>query len=291
MRKNGCPQDEVVFSTIISAYGKVGLYDEAEDIFKEIRDVGLLSDVKTYTAMANVLTKAGKYAEALELFEEVLTKDLPMSQFAWNTFLHCCVREGNVPKASGVFRSMQQEGLANIVAYSNMVCLYSRLGQHEELEQIVSQMHAHNVQPDVEFYGTLINYYCESGRMDEAEAAVVEMEMVGILPNQHIKTMLIQAFGKLDRVKDAESVFQSMEKVDAVARGAMCELYRSSGREDEAISVVTGENSDCESQNQLVLKFAKSGMRQCCGWCPPVYRKPSTNCCSENWKPNIQLQQ
>lgn len=55
-------------------YGKVGLYEEVEKIFKEMDMLGFLFYEKSYMFMVKVRVEVGWYVEVLKFFDVMVEK-------------------------------------------------------------------------------------------------------------------------------------------------------------------------------------------------------------------------
>lgn len=92
----GCIFDEVVYCFIINMYGKVGLYEEVEKVFKEMVELGFLFYEKIYIFMVKVRVDVGWYEEVLKIFNLMVEKGVFMIWMVWNIFLYCFVGVGDV---------------------------------------------------------------------------------------------------------------------------------------------------------------------------------------------------
>ena len=63
--------DKFTFTALLWACGYAGKWEEAEEVFGQMKRIGCCPDGVTYTTWINTLERNGKWEEALEVFENM----------------------------------------------------------------------------------------------------------------------------------------------------------------------------------------------------------------------------
>ncbi|XP_024519897.1 pentatricopeptide repeat-containing protein At5g27270 [Selaginella moellendorffii] len=265
MQMKRCPVDEVVYTSVISIYGKAGLYDEAEKLFQEMNELRLLVDVKTFSVMANVRLKAGKYNEAVQVMEELLAKGLNLDDMAWKTLLHCYVKAGNVERATKTFKTLVESGIADLMAYNDVLSLYAEFDMLEDAKLLFQQLKSSSIQPDQVWFGTMVKLYCNANMVAAAEEVLRQMREKGFTPDHITQGILINAYGEANRIEEAAGLLEASAKEDeseaaAISRIYLCLKFRLFDKATLLLHrVLESFTLDSAAYNQLTINFLKAG--------------------------------
>eukprot|EP00850_Spirogloea_muscicola_P019729 SM000197S05472 [mRNA] locus=s197:101492:105251:- [translate_table: standard] len=166
----------VTYNTIIDACGKLGLYQQAETLAKEMNVYGMSCDTITYTALIDAYGKGG---------------------------LH--------ERAEATFLSMQAEGIhRDVLTYTALIAAYGKVGLHDKADTLFQDMLAHGIEPNQVTYLALIDSCGKFGLHQRAEVIFQEMQGRGCDPNVYTFSALLDAYGKSSLYKEAAHVFEQM---------------------------------------------------------------------------------
>ncbi|XXG85039.1 hypothetical protein AAC387_Pa11g0207 [Persea americana] len=74
MISNKIGPDNVVYTTLIDGFCKIGNLPDAFRLMDEMKSLGLFPDTITYTALIGGLCQSGKIDEAVRIFQEMVLR-------------------------------------------------------------------------------------------------------------------------------------------------------------------------------------------------------------------------
>ncbi|KAG2410077.1 Pentatricopeptide repeat-containing protein [Vigna angularis] len=106
--------NRVVYNTLVSAFCKEELNDEAEKLVERMSEVGLLPDVVTFNSRISALCRAGKVLEASRIFRDMqmdVELGLPRPNVVtYNLMLKGFCKHGMIEGARGLVDTMKKAG-------------------------------------------------------------------------------------------------------------------------------------------------------------------------------------
>nr|AKH05172.1 chlororespiratory reduction 21 [Pelargonium transvaalense] len=236
----GFEVDNFLGSSILNFYVKVGLYEEAELVFRSVSQ----KDVVTWNVLISGFVRNGRFQEALDLcrlmraenmrFDSVtLTSILSLCADTRNMKLgkegHCyCIRnnlESDLAVASSTINMYAKCNRMNsaiqifnsttkrdLVLWNSLLAAYAELGLSGEALKLFYKMQLDGVPPNVISYNSLIWGFLRNGQVDEAKDMFSQMQSLDILPNLITWTTLISGLTQNGFGYDAILVFQQMQE-------------------------------------------------------------------------------
>merc|ERR1719384_1518450 len=115
-------------------------------------------------------------------------------------------------RALELYRRMQAEDVqATAVTFNSVLDIMVRqLADPARLEEIVEDMRAASVAPDVATYSILIKANCNAGRVESAIALFRQLRSHGMAFDEVAFNTLLLACSKADRLSDAEELLAEM---------------------------------------------------------------------------------
>lgn len=205
---NKMPQRNVVsWNSMVSSYVQQGNFQEAVDLFIEMRSEGVTPDGYTFvsvlsacshlgdlefgkwihyliedfsqlgviagTALIEMYAKCGDINRAFILFIKIGIKDV----FCWNVMLKSLALHGKSHDAIKLFSLMQKEGLKpNDFTFLGALFACSHGGMVEEGQSIFDNMEKeYGISPTIEHFGCVIDLLSRNGRLEEALQLVDKM--------------------------------------------------------------------------------------------------------------------
>lgn len=144
--------------------------------------------------------------------------------------LNCYVRQQNVDKSLSHFHKMKEMGYASSsLAYNNIMCLYTNIGQHERVPGVLDEMKEANVAPDNYSYRICVN-----------------------------------AFGVMSDLERIGEILSDMETVDWNTYAVAAKFYIDGGDRGKAVELLRLsedrlEGKDGEGYNHLITLYARLG--------------------------------
>uniref|UniRef100_A0A3B6FSE8 DYW domain-containing protein n=1 Tax=Triticum aestivum TaxID=4565 RepID=A0A3B6FSE8_WHEAT len=172
----------VAWSSMIGGYSRVGMVNEALDLFRDMQAAGVNPDEVTMVSVISACAKAG----ALDLGRWVhafidrkgITVDLELSTALIDMYAKC----GLIERARLVFDAMVERdtkawsamivGLAMHGLAEDALAIFSRMLQ---LKRYWSTMQEMGIKASMENYGCMVDLLCRSGLLDEAYSFVTSI--------------------------------------------------------------------------------------------------------------------
>ncbi|KAK9130054.1 hypothetical protein Sjap_010541 [Stephania japonica] len=200
----GFGADVLLKTTLVDGYSKIGVLDDACQVFDEMpkRDVaswnaliaglaqgsrpgdalGLFKRMRAEGVMANevcnalidMYAKCGSVSKARRVFD---TMRCGRSIVTWNTMIMGLGMHGHGVSAVELFYEMSRTASVrpDAVSYLAVLCACNHAGLVEDGLYLFKSMEGSGVTPNVKHYGSVIDLLGRSGRIDEAYYIIVSM--------------------------------------------------------------------------------------------------------------------
>lgn len=112
MKTNGWPMDFILYNTLLSMCADLGLEEEAETLFDDMRkSEHCRLDSWSYTAMLDIYGSVGNAEKAMALFEEMSEVGIELSVMGCTCLVQCFGRAKRIDDLVKVFESSVQRGV------------------------------------------------------------------------------------------------------------------------------------------------------------------------------------
>lgn len=139
MRANSWPADFILYNTLLSMCADLGLEEEAEKLFKDMKKSGgCRPDSWSYTAMINIYGSLGKAERALELFEEMIANGVEPNVMGCTCLIQCLAKAGRVGDAVRVFETSLARGIKPDDRLCGCLLSVVALCEPEEMESVLA---------------------------------------------------------------------------------------------------------------------------------------------------------
>ncbi|KAF8406998.1 hypothetical protein HHK36_006119 [Tetracentron sinense] len=238
---SGLELDNILGSSLINFYSKVGSVEDAELVFSRMVE----KDVVTWNLLISCYVQNKQIEKALDLCCEMRSKNLRFDLVTLSSLLstsadssniklgkaaHCyCIRnnlESDVVVASSivdmytkceridyarqVFNTTVQR---DIVSWNTLIAAYADLGMSGEALKFFYQMQLEGVPPNVVSWNSVILGFLRNGQVNEAIEMFSEMQSIGVQPNLITWTTLISGLSQNGYGYEAILLFQQMQEV------------------------------------------------------------------------------
>nr|XP_043614414.1 putative pentatricopeptide repeat-containing protein At2g01510 [Erigeron canadensis]XP_043614415.1 putative pentatricopeptide repeat-containing protein At2g01510 [Erigeron canadensis] len=261
----------VPWTAIISAYVQKGNYDEALQLFKQMRQahvygdqatfvstlkasanltslslgkqlhsamvtVGCLSNVYCGSSLVDMYAKCGHIKEAIHVFKEMPSRNI----VSWNAMISAYAQEGDGEATLRTFEELIKSGLhPDSVTFLGVFAACSHCGLIEEgLAHFKSMTQRYKIAVRREHYASMVDLLCRCGQFSEAEKLMDEMpfEPDEIMLSSVMRSCRVhknQDFAK--RVADA--LFNMEVLRDAAPYVNMANIYAEAGQWEDVSKV------------------------------------------------------
>ncbi|MED6114742.1 hypothetical protein PIB30_083475 [Stylosanthes scabra] len=258
--KMGYENHEYVLSSLVMAYSRNGLINEALSFVKEISNSLPL-------VPSNII--AGIYNRTCQYFETVKFLSLLESPdtVSWNLVISACARSNNYNEVLELFNHMHSAGIQpDNYTFMSIICVctkHCRLDLGSSLHGLIMKTNLYNW--DTYLCNALIDMYGKCGSIDGSVKVFEEMTDKNIIT----WTALITAFGLSGYAHEALKRFKIMEsfglKPDALALRAVLSACRYGGLVSKAMEIFKqmgtgyGIQPELDHYHCIVDLLAKSG--------------------------------
>ncbi|KAL6539817.1 hypothetical protein OROHE_011588 [Orobanche hederae] len=186
MQKGGVEPDEVTMVSVISACSMTGALGLGKWLHAFIGKKGIKIDLEVSTALVNMYAKCGCIEKAHEIFEAMPIKDAK----AWSSMIVGFAIHGLAEEALETLRKMEEAKVEpNHVTLIGVLSACAHRGLVAEGRKYWSAMLGSEIEPSMEHYGCMVDLFCRVNRIEEAYEFVKNMP---IAPNPAIcRTLLV----------------------------------------------------------------------------------------------------
>ncbi|KAJ0967555.1 hypothetical protein J5N97_024472 [Dioscorea zingiberensis] len=186
-----CP-DVISWTTMIAGYARIGLSEEAFELFSRMRNLGVTPDQVTFVTVIAVCLSLGKLEDARSLFMQVPSPN----GVAWNSIITGYAQNGLENEALDLFREMRREG----------------------------------VKPTRSTLGSVLSAIANLMAIDQGQIVHSEAIRLGLDSNVFVVSSLINMYAKCFRIEDARNVFNSFADRNIVIWNVMLGGYIQNGK-------------------------------------------------------------
>ncbi|PHU14776.1 hypothetical protein BC332_15981 [Capsicum chinense] len=190
---------------LVDMYAKCGFLNFASLVFDMMKD----RNVVTWTALICGAAKHGFGTEALEIFRKMRQGGVVPNEFTFTGVLSACVQVGLVDEGRGYFKMIKECGLRpTIQHYGCMVDLFGKAGLLGEAYEVINTMPR---QPNVVIWGSFLSS-CKLHKQFEMAERVIERVMNMVRPENDggVYSLISDLYVLDDKWEDAERVRQLM---------------------------------------------------------------------------------
>ncbi|KAL6125805.1 hypothetical protein ACLB2K_073859 [Fragaria x ananassa] len=200
-RSNGKVKlEDKFFNSLIRSYGAAGLFQEAVNVFKTMKSMGISASRGRTSMVRNV------YDEMLGMY------GVGPDTHTFNILIRGFCMSSMVDEGFWFFKEMERfKCEPDVVTYNTLVDGLCRDGKVEIARNVVKGMRKRSegdlnqLNPNVVNYMTLIRGYCVRQEVDEALGVLEEMTSQGLKPNEITYNTLLKGVceaKKLDKIKE-----------------------------------------------------------------------------------------
>ncbi|OIT37573.1 PREDICTED: pentatricopeptide repeat-containing protein At5g66520-like [Nicotiana attenuata] len=190
---------------LVDMYAKCGFLNFASLVFDMMKD----RNVVTWTALICGAAKHGFGTEALEIFKKMRQGGVLPNEFTFTGVLSACVQAGLVDEGRGYFKMIKECGLRpTIQHYGCMVDLFGKAGLLGEAYEVINTM---SPEPNIVIWGSFLSS-CKLHKQFEMAERVIERVMNVVRPENDggVYTLISDLYVLGGKWAEAERVRQLM---------------------------------------------------------------------------------
>ncbi|XP_043722288.1 pentatricopeptide repeat-containing protein At5g13270, chloroplastic [Telopea speciosissima] len=234
--KLGMDSGVSVGTPLVDFYAKFGSLEEARQAFNRISDPNDAS----WSALISGWLQVGKLEEALEVFKYLRDNGMVMNAFMYTSIFHACSALADLSSGTQVHGDAIKRGLvSDLYGDSALVAMYSRSGRLDYARRAFDLI----VEPDTVAWTAIIAGCAYHGEASEALTLFQMMQIRGIKPNAVTFISVFTACSHSGLVSEAKRYLDSMSSDYGVEPtidhyDCMVEIYSRAGHLEEAFELI-----------------------------------------------------
>ncbi|CAH8358833.1 unnamed protein product [Eruca vesicaria subsp. sativa] len=201
---NGLEMDNILGTSILNFYCKVGLIEYAEMVFD--RMVG--KDVVTWNLLISGYVQQGMVEDAIRMCKLMRLEKLKFDCVTLSTLMSAAARTQNSKLGKEVqCYCIRHSFESDIVLASTVIDMYAKCDSIVDAKKVFDS----TVQKDLILWNTLLAAYAESGLSGEALRLFYEMQLESVPPNVITWNLIILSLFRNGQVDEAKEMFLQMQ--------------------------------------------------------------------------------
>eukprot|EP01018_Ginkgo_biloba_P020986 Gb_14466 [translate_table: standard] len=258
------------YTSYITLLGKGHLLRKALELYRDLKDEHIRSNVFVCNAMLKCLVSSGRVETSIKLFEQMKEGGLNPDIVTYSTLLAGCVKtQHGYSKALNLFEEFKRKGLKlDSVMYGSLLAVCASHGLDEEAEAYFQQMKNEGQSINEFHYSSLLNVYAAKGKHEKAEILVDDMKSAGLVPNKVVLNSLLKVYARSGLFEKAKELFAQLEALghalDEMPYCLLMDAFAKAGKIEEAQKIfdemkVKGIKSDVYSYSTMISAYSKNG--------------------------------
>ncbi|KAK8549029.1 hypothetical protein V6N12_061929 [Hibiscus sabdariffa] len=228
--------DTILLNSMITVYSSCGRIEDAKQLFKTMPNKSLIS----WNSMIVGLSQNGFPIEALDLLRKMNKLDLRIDKFALASAISACASISSIELGEQVFAKATLIGLeSDQIISTSLVDFYCKCGLVEYGRKIFNTM----AKPDQISWNSMLMGYATNGRGFEALALFDEMMNASVRPTDITFIGVLSACDHCGLVEEGQKWFNSMKRDYHIDPGiehysCMVDLFARAGCLEKAMNLV-----------------------------------------------------
>ncbi|CAI9087469.1 OLC1v1021545C2 [Oldenlandia corymbosa var. corymbosa] len=251
---------------IIHDLRKRNRFSQALEVSEWMENSGLYAFTPTEHAVRlDLIGRVHGYLSAETYFNKLTEQD--KTEKTYGALLHCYVRQREVGKSLSHLQTMKEKRIClSAVAYNDIMSLYTNVGQHEKVPDVLNRMKANGVTPDNLSYRICINSYGVRSDFDGMEKVLREMEnQPGMKVDWNTYAVVANFYIKAGREDEANSYLvmaeMKLEKKDNLGYNHLISLHAHLGNKDQVLWLWKLQKQTSKCINRDYINVLKSLVR------------------------------
>ncbi|PNY18080.1 pentatricopeptide repeat-containing protein mitochondrial-like, partial [Trifolium pratense] len=179
-------------------------------------------------------------------------KDIDRNEKTYGALLNCYVRQRQIDKSLSHLQKMKELGFASTaLTYNGIMCLYTNIGQHENIAGVLTEMKENNVLPDNFSYRICLNSYGVRSDIDGMTKILKEMEsQPHIEMDWNTYSVVANFYIKAELSSEAVNALRKCEErlvhKDGEGYNHLISLYARLGKKNAVLRLWDMEKSACK---------------------------------------------
>ncbi|CAK9327442.1 unnamed protein product [Citrullus colocynthis] len=194
-----------------------------------------------HAVQLDLIGRVRGYLSAENYFNQLKEQD--QTSNTYGALLNCYVRQRQVEKSLSHLQKMKEMGFATSqLTYNDIMCLYTNVGQHDKVPEVLAEMKEKNVSPDNFSYRICINSYGVRHDLEGMENVLKEMEsQPHIVMDWNTYAVVANFFIKAGLTDKAVNALRKSEErlksKDRIGHNHLISLYATLGNREKVLKL------------------------------------------------------
>lgn len=234
--KMGFESNSFCEGSLIDVYAKCGSLVDARRVFDRIRGPDMIS----WTVMISAYIRIGLCEEALEIFLTMKKLGGKPDQVLFVNVITACINLGLLEEACDLFAQMANP---NVVAWNVMISGHAQNGYEVEALMLFQEMRSKGIEPTRSTLGSVLSSIANLEAPNHGRQVHSEAIRLGLDSNIYVGSSLINMYAKCGIVDDARKVFDTTYTRNIVLWNAMLGGYAQNKHPNEVLVLFSDMHS------------------------------------------------
>lgn len=252
---DGMPERGTVsYNSMISGHGRRGNFDEAINLFIEMKRLRKSVDLSTFIALLSSCP-----GREWPVYVHAIKHGFRLNSMVQNALLDGLLKKGSAEEALELFDKIKER---NVVSWTTIISGLTQLDQHLEAIKLFKAMNSTETTPNSFTFSSVLKACGILASLDQGRCIHASIEKSGIM-DEYVKSSVLDMYSKCGALADSRRLFDGLASKDIVSWNTMITAYAKHGHGLEAISLykmMTMHNID---PNHVTFVSLLSGCSHC----------------------------
>ncbi|MBA0798996.1 hypothetical protein Gohar_009536 [Gossypium harknessii] len=232
---SNCSMNPGALGFFIRCLGSVGLVDEANNMFDQVKRIGLcVPNSYSYNCLLEALSKSNLIDLVETRLKEMRNLGLEFDKYTLTPVLQVYCIAGQFDKALSVFNEMLERGWADEHVLSILVVAFSKWGEVDKAIELIDRMEERGMRLNEKTFYVLIHGFVRESRMDKALCLFDKIRKLGFCRSISLFDVMIGGLCKNNEREKALSLYSEMKELGIDPDfGILTKLISSFSEEEE----------------------------------------------------------
>ncbi|KAI5075823.1 hypothetical protein GOP47_0009899 [Adiantum capillus-veneris] len=219
--------DVITWTAILSANVKLGDYNRAIDLYREMVEARVKPDGHVFVEVLKACMGTATERHTQQIHASIIEHGLEHDAFVGSSLVGLYVKSGTFQDVSIAFCRLPNR---NTVTWSTLMfgCIYHKSGK--EVPELFEQMQQEGAEPDKGTYVCLLAAASDTEDLEQGRQVHNQILVCGASVNSYVGNALVDMYVKCGCVEDAQVVFDSLFSRDVVTWSSLLLGYAEEGR-------------------------------------------------------------
>ena len=204
---------QLLYHSLMDSYGAIGDFTKVMALGKEMEQVGIPWNGRTYTTLIRACCRDSKVDQALFYLGEMEVKGFPPTIFSYNPIMHAMGKQKDVERAFSLFRTLIRKKIQpDGVTFNTLIQACAISKQSSKAVETFEQMPRFDVTPDARTFNTLIQAVAiDAQNLNRAYEILHAMRDQSVKPDAVTVNTLMNLSIRHGALSRAEKLFKTLD--------------------------------------------------------------------------------